>query len=283
MNDKVRLRDQRKPGHGWYDNEIFDVFGDELGQHGISVYVTLTRLCYGVRLKMGLREMASHARMKKDTFSRNLKRVIALGLVIEQKGATPQSASTYELVDVKELATKYMRGAVEKEKANRRVSVSEGDSREPVTLAELLIPRAPDVMQSPQQDAANCLNERHGSKNFCVAQDATEVSQNGTGFATEVSQDVRHALIQDTRHQDTSTPPNPPQAGGGALTADEQAELDEVNAMRGRMRPPQPPLSWEAYAPGREVVRTVDAPGRGRRRRWRGALRAASTGTELRL
>lgn len=168
----IALRDRRKPGHGWYDNEIYDVFGDELRQDGISVYMTLTRLCYGTRVTMSLREMATHARMSKDTFARNLKRVIGVGLVIEHKGATAQSASTYELVDVKELAGEYLR------KLNAgKVSQGETGSEAPKKI-------------SPDQIA-------------------TEVSQNEGDFATEVSQDVRHPLsqgLQDFQDTKTSTP-----------------------------------------------------------------------------
>lgn len=217
---KVRLRDQRKPGHGWFDNEIFDVFGDELGHTGISVYVTLTRLCYGTSVKMSLREMGAQARMNKDTLSRALRTVIALGLVIERKGATPQSASTYELVDVKELAQKYLREAVESEKLaveeKRRSfasSVSQRDTSPMPTLVELLSPRAgsgsaaPSVVQS-----RDCLTGRQIGGDVEIGGGETGVSQSEGRFETEVS------LQQDTfnKTQDTrlTTTPQPPLHGG---------------------------------------------------------------------
>lgn len=210
----ARLRDQRKPGHGWFDNEIYDVFGDELRQGGISVYMTLARLCWGTRVKMSLREMAGHARMSKDTFARNLKRVIELGLVIEHKGATPQSASTYDLVDVKELAAIHMRAAVQ---ASRSVeTVSRGDSFRNVTMTQMLKPDAvTDLERKPGGGNIDCLTLRHEPDDveiFHPAPDSvTEVSQKCTDFATEVSQDVRH-LRQDSRLK-TKTTPLPPQAG----------------------------------------------------------------------
>lgn len=225
----MRLRDQRKPGHGWFDNEIYDVFGDELQQNGISVYMTLARLCYGVRVTMSLREMAGHARMSKDTFGRTLKRVISLGLVVERKGATPQSASTYELVDVKELAGAYLREAVQKnkQKASLNVpSVSQRDTAPMPTLVELLSNRAVASSVEPAaNDDAGCLTVRQEGdadagvdKKICDAPDATGVSQKVGSFETEVSHDVRH-LRQDTRHKTQNQySPQPPLHGGGAVS-----------------------------------------------------------------
>ncbi len=233
-DSKARLRDQRKPGHGWFDNEIFDVFGDELRQDGISVYMTMARMCYGVSVTMSLREMAGHARMSKDTFARSLKRVIAIGLVREEKGRTPQSASTYYLVDVKELAVAYMRAAVDAEKArveeNRggvqatRESVSAGDSGRDMTLVGLLNSgRVMVIDEVTPHDAAACLTERQivgdrTSVDIFLAADesATEVSQNDPHFATEVSQDVRH-VRQDTRHKTRNNTPLPPLQGGSTI------------------------------------------------------------------
>jgi hypothetical protein len=222
----VRLRDVRKPGHGWYDNEIYDVFGDELRQDGISVYTALTRLCYGTKVTMSLREMAEHARMSKDTFGRNLKRVVELGLVIERKGATPQSPSSYELADVKELAANYLRRTVSEQS---RKSVSPRDTRPATTLAQLVTGRAKELAATAEDEAQKCLTLRQidgVDKKIWVGDSATEVSQNDPHFATEVSQAVRH-LRQDTRHktQDKYNPPTP--ASGGVSSIADAAREDE--------------------------------------------------------
>jgi hypothetical protein len=213
----VRLRDQRKPGHLWVDNEIYDVFGDELRQDGISVYSALARMCYGVSVTMSLREMAAHARMSKDTFARTLKRVIELGLVLERKGSTPQSPSTYSLVDVKELAQGYLRAAVEEQK---RKSVSPRDTSSSVTLVDLLSRRADECMDGVAAgDGSKCLTLRQMGDFAGLDDSATEVSQNGGGFATEVSQAVRH-LRQDTRHKTKNKYPPTPASGGSGTSFD---------------------------------------------------------------
>lgn len=273
----VRLRDQRKPGWGWYDKEIYDVFGDELRQDGISVYMTLTRLSWDgvVRKERGgaysIRELAEHARMKKDTFHRSLKRVILLGLVAELKGSTAQSASLYELVDVKELATRYLRRAMAIPKAE---SVSARDTRPAPTLAQLVNARIKEHRRPENAALDNCLPERQmddGSefvpKKICSDEAETEVSQNCTTFATEVSQDERH-LRQDSRLQESRTPPLPLPVGG-ELREDEREELAEVNAMRARMTPRLGPLAWAEYAPHRNppIVQGTERPG-GRVRRF---------------
>lgn len=208
----IRLRDRRMPGHGWFDNEIYDVFGDELGQHGISVYITLTRLCYGVSVRMSLREMAGHARMNKDTFARSLKRVIALGLVIERKGATAQSASCYDLVDVKALAVDYLRSAEAKRRSETDDAAAKVSCYQGPTLVELMLGKKAEedsLVTGSVDDTTRqpkCLTVRQmvsavedTPKKIYVSQAETEVSQMCTGFETEVSHDVRHPLRQDTR------------------------------------------------------------------------------------
>jgi hypothetical protein len=68
---KPKLRDRRQPGRFWADNEIIDVFGDDLGSHGILLYLTMARYAFGnVDVKMSLRDLAGAARMSKTTGAR---------------------------------------------------------------------------------------------------------------------------------------------------------------------------------------------------------------------
>ncbi len=98
------LRSQRKPRHGWFDYEVVDVFGDELGPYGLTVYMVLARLCFGgFRVTMGIRELARYARMSKSEVDRALEKMIEIGLVVEHKGRTSKSVSSYDLTDVKDL------------------------------------------------------------------------------------------------------------------------------------------------------------------------------------
>jgi DNA-binding HxlR family transcriptional regulator len=106
------VRSERKPRHAWFDYEVLDVFGDQLGPFGITVYMVLARLCYGgYRVKMGQRELAQHARMSKTELRRTLARMIELGLVVETEGPTPKSRSSYDLMDVKDLVEEILASA----------------------------------------------------------------------------------------------------------------------------------------------------------------------------
>ena len=121
------VRSVRLPQHLWIDYEVIDLFGDELGPFGITAYTVLARHCYGGhRVTKPLRQLAADARMSKDSFARSLKRMVDLGLVAEQKGPTPKSAGSYDLMDVKELV-KEMR-ALAKTRVSAGISVSHRDS-----------------------------------------------------------------------------------------------------------------------------------------------------------
>ena len=56
----VRLRDRRRPGHYWQDNELIDVFQPVIGALAVNVYVNLTRDVYGgeTRVRYSVRKLA---------------------------------------------------------------------------------------------------------------------------------------------------------------------------------------------------------------------------------
>ena len=225
------VRDTRKPRHGWFDHELFDVFGDELGQDGLLVYLTLTHMCrdnYQLKRK-SLREMAAVGRMSKDTFSRKLKLLIEIGLVIETKGPTPQSASDYDLVDVKEFTHVFLRGRVSGRdtsaatpgragteapravaKRNDAAAVDDGAARQESAAEQ---DTENEAAEARFEDGAKCLPLRHmcdePGREPGLSPIATEVSQNGGRFATEVSQAERHALTQEERSKKKDIPPTP--------------------------------------------------------------------------
>lgn len=105
MNARSKsLRSLRKARHGWFDYEVLDHFGDELGPFGLVVYMVLARWCFGgTRVCMSLRDMSVQARMGKDKVSQSLKKLVDVGLILEQKGKTSKSPSCFDLLDVKDL------------------------------------------------------------------------------------------------------------------------------------------------------------------------------------
>jgi DNA-binding HxlR family transcriptional regulator len=129
------VRSERKPRHGWFDYEVLDVFGDELGPYGITVYMVLARLCYGgFRVTLGIRELAAHARMSKSALARTLKQMADIGLVVEHKGPTLKSVSSYDLMDVKDLVEEVR--ALAKKRGAIVNSVPPRDRREKDSSAE---------------------------------------------------------------------------------------------------------------------------------------------------
>lgn len=99
------LRDRRKPGHFWADNELFDIFAPRIGPHGMLVYIALARECFGnySAEKVSLRRLAEMTGISKDSVRRALGVLLDVGLILESRGRR-QTASSYDLVDVKELA-----------------------------------------------------------------------------------------------------------------------------------------------------------------------------------
>jgi len=210
---KSRLRDRREPGHFWADNEIIDVFGDELGQNGISVYMTMTRFCYGVEVRLSLRDIAAAARMSKDTVARSMKVLVALGLVIETKGARAKTVSTWSLANVKALVQEYVRQSVSPRDRLQTLQTHETpNSGAASTLVGLLKEQRENCLTVRQNDS------EHDSvdKDISVAPDATDLSHDCTDFATDLSHQTGPLIdkTQDTKLQDKYTPQPPSQATG---------------------------------------------------------------------
>jgi hypothetical protein len=99
--EDVRLRDVRKPGHCWQDNELYDVFQPIIGVNGVSVYVHLTRNATGSQASGSLRELASRTGLGKDTVRRALLGMLEIGMLRQPEDGV------YELVDLKELCEHY--------------------------------------------------------------------------------------------------------------------------------------------------------------------------------
>ena len=118
--EKARLRDQRKPGWFWAENELFDVFQPLIGALGVSVYTAMCREARHGEVRLGFRELGVLSGVSKDTVARTMIKLVALGMVAEKKGAV-KAVGSYELLDLKDAA------AVGLEALKRLLSVSQGD------------------------------------------------------------------------------------------------------------------------------------------------------------
>lgn len=105
MNE-IKLRDKRKPGHCWQDNELYDCFQPVIGPIAVGVYTRLTRECYGAAVKISLRDLAALTGISKSAVGRAMSILESIGMVVIRRGA-PKRVQEYDLADLKELAIHY--------------------------------------------------------------------------------------------------------------------------------------------------------------------------------
>lgn len=144
MND-VKLRDQRKPGHCWQDNELYDAFGPVIGPNAVTVYTHMTRQCYGTEIRSSSRELARDSGLSKDTVLRSMRAMERIGM-LRNVGRGSRSVAEYHLVDLKELAESHG-GVYDRRRVSYVFSEAQtaalkaiatgavGDSQKPATVA----------------------------------------------------------------------------------------------------------------------------------------------------
>jgi hypothetical protein len=97
----IRVRDKRKPGHCWQDNELYDVFQPVIGATATHIYAAMSRWAFGHRVEMGMREIAVESGTSRSAVQRALVAMERLGMVRGVAGRGPQPAA-YNLLDLKE-------------------------------------------------------------------------------------------------------------------------------------------------------------------------------------
>jgi hypothetical protein len=104
-DEQMILRNQRKPGHFWIDNEVADCYQPIVGADAVWVYCRITRQAYGPWVRFGLREMAELCGKSADTVRRCLAVLEAVGLIgVDRNG---KRKGQYALVDVKDLVIRH--------------------------------------------------------------------------------------------------------------------------------------------------------------------------------
>jgi DNA-binding MarR family transcriptional regulator len=95
-----RVRDERKPGHHWADNEVLDLYARELGPFGYSIYMALGRHSDNRtgRCSKSQREIAAIFGVSADTVQRAIARLIELRLVAKEE--QPGRSCVYILLEV---------------------------------------------------------------------------------------------------------------------------------------------------------------------------------------
>jgi hypothetical protein len=231
MND-VKLRDQRKPGHCWQDNELYDAFGPVIGPNAVLVYVQMTRNCWGTEIRSSSRDLARDSGLSKDTVLRSMRAMERVGM-LRAVGAGCRRVAEYNLVDLKELA-QHHGGSFDR----RRVSyvfteqqiaalkaIATGAGRDSQDAGVQNLPGAPAVgatgaggdSRGPSTGAL-----RDSGLSLCATDLAHQKPTTGAGEAH-----VSFSASQDSRLQDN--PPTPRTAGG--LSEGESIE-EKIAALR---------------------------------------------------
>jgi hypothetical protein len=98
-----QVRDRRKPGHFWADNEVLDVFSEQLRAQGFAVYMMLTRRANNDtgECQISVRVMAKQMGMSVGAVFSALKVICDLGLARKVFAGDNRNPAIYELADVK--------------------------------------------------------------------------------------------------------------------------------------------------------------------------------------
>lgn len=99
------VRDSRRPGHFWADNEIVDIYGARIGCYGLLAYMILARHAINGtgEVRKSYRQIGSQAGISQQSVMRGIGALVDCGLIeVIDKGDNVTSA-TYVLADVKAL------------------------------------------------------------------------------------------------------------------------------------------------------------------------------------
>ena len=111
--EQIALRDVRKPGWGWFEDELLDIFAPHIGPYAVCVYLCLCRLAKGnnPRIGVSLNDVANLWRagrhspsISKSTIRRALILLERAGIVHLISAATNRTPAVYELVSLDRLA-----------------------------------------------------------------------------------------------------------------------------------------------------------------------------------
>ncbi|MDP9267283.1 MAG: helix-turn-helix domain-containing protein [Acidobacteriota bacterium] len=100
MSDTFQVRDERKPGHHWADNEVLDLYAARIGAYGYAIYMFMGRHASNVsgRCSKSQREIAATFGISHDTVQRYVTKLEGCGLIKRQ--VVPGKESVYVLLAV---------------------------------------------------------------------------------------------------------------------------------------------------------------------------------------
>jgi DNA-binding MarR family transcriptional regulator len=205
----VKVRDKRRPGHCWQDNELYDAFQPIIGPHAVNVYVHLTRECYETTAEYSLRKLADATGISKSAVSRNLAVLEHVGMLRVQRGAG-SAASSCELLDLKDSAERL--GAIYN---RRRSSFVFTDSMTAKLRAEITALRK----QLQAKTASVPQRDTNTEEKSCTPDSERDASVPLDGVLCP-SAGGSHQYSEQDSILNTNPPPTPALPAGGALHHD---------------------------------------------------------------
>jgi len=157
------VRDHRAPGHFWADNEVIDVYGPQLGPHGIAVYMAMTRRADNSsgQLRLSNARIAEQIAMSKGGVFNALKLIVTLGLARILVPGSNKTPTVYVLADVKTLSVHPVTASVHPVTA---AFIPRTRNKESNTS---LNTKPPSVGSQSRHDGAPTENERGGTSKKC--------------------------------------------------------------------------------------------------------------------
>jgi replication initiation and membrane attachment protein DnaB len=97
---KAEIRDRRKPGWFRVDDELIEVYGPEIGVHGIAVYAAICKHADSKEeSKPGLRRLCAKLKIGREKLLKTLAKLEEVGLISIEPGDR-NSVNVYTLLDV---------------------------------------------------------------------------------------------------------------------------------------------------------------------------------------
>lgn len=99
---EVAIRDTRRPGHFWADNEVLDVYGPKIGAYGVAIYMVLSRHANNETAQtfVSVKKICEKLAISKSTIKRAVAKMEEVGLIRVSSSADGQNSNVYTLLEI---------------------------------------------------------------------------------------------------------------------------------------------------------------------------------------